>query len=59
MAKNEIKIDTTEAIRKMKELQDIADKLNKSMKAIKEVAQEATESARLFAEACSKIKIDS
>ena len=59
MAKNEVKIDTTEATKKIKELQESADKLMDTLKGIKEAATVAMEAIQSFGRAASKIDFDS
>jgi hypothetical protein len=57
-AETELKIDTTEAMKKIEAFNAEAEKLKAAMKSIKIAAEETTKAMRDFVEACSKIEVD-
>jgi len=58
MAKTELKIDTTEAMKKIEALNAEAEKFKVAMKNIKIAVEETAKAMRDFVEACDKIEVD-
>ncbi len=58
MAKVELKIDTTEAMEKIKALKTEAEKFNAAMIEVKKSADDTTKAMRDFFDACRNIDVD-